>query len=307
MMSHGLPRVEMNRASQRQLSSAPDGRVVAADPIGRDLRLAGIAECLQPVRADQHAGLVAMDGVAIAGDVLLEALPREIPPCGPVGIAGVLGRLGDAGLRRERLAAAVAIAGFHGPQVAVDPKTVDAVAVDEFQQLRNHQFVDVGATRTHLVAAGRRHAHEAAADRFSVLAPQCTIRDAWCRPTCHRCRNSGSAAASRAPCVAARHPDERILDDARTDGGAGRLAEPTGQSGVTFAVGLDEIRPGEPQHLCKFFRIALGADITVALQHVEVVMESEAAFRAVPISSISSLRLRFGRGGTGGCACQNAQ
>ena len=147
---------------------APDGRVVAADPIRGALRLARIVKCFQPVRANQHARLMTVHRVTIMGDVLPKAFPRKLPPGGPVRIAGALGRLGDARLPAERRAAAVAVAGVHRPQVAVDPKTVHAVTIDEFQQLGNHQLIDVGAPRAHPIAVRGSHSHEAAADRLAA-------------------------------------------------------------------------------------------------------------------------------------------
>ena len=89
------------------------------------------------------------------------------------------------------------------------------------------------------------HSHEAAADRLAagpadapvgVLAAGGNVEDAGIMGVQRQAELSRRRTPFR----------QRVAHDARPDRGRGRLAEPTGQAGVPLAVGLDEIRPGEP-------------------------------------------------------------
>jgi len=61
------------------------------------------------------------------------------PGC-PRGVAGCDRDVGKSGAAGELGTAAGAPAGFGGPVLAVDPKAVDVVGVDQFEQLRDHQL-----------------------------------------------------------------------------------------------------------------------------------------------------------------------
>ena len=90
-----------------------------------------------------------MDGFRVFRHVFHEAFPLEVHPRRPVRIFFGNWRVRDSCALFELRRAFFAIAWLDRPQIAVDPETIDIITVDQFNQLRDQQLLQIGAARTH--------------------------------------------------------------------------------------------------------------------------------------------------------------
>ena len=225
-----------------------------------------------------------VDGVAVVCHIGFETFAGEVPPPVPVGIIGFGWGLVQAGLLVECFPASLAIAGFHAPHIPVDPESVHLVAVDQFQQLWNHELVGIGTARAHFLTRGLGCViTERCAGNLAIGlddAPGGMLFAGGLVP------DAGIVAMEREPELAGGLTPLRhgILDHAGGDGGVGHLAEPAGHAGMTLAVGLDKIHAHHPEHGDQFPGTAPGAEFGVLGAGVQVVVQAEVAAFAVPLA-----------------------
>ena len=214
-----------------------------------------------------------MDGLRVFRHVFHEAFPLEVHPCRPICIF-----LGNRRFRNSRAflelrRALLAIAWLDRPQIAVDPEAIDTVPVNQFEQLRNQQLLQIGAARTHLLrlAVRARRGHDGP---FRMLLRRRHVP------------NAGIMAMKRQfqllRCFSPlRH---RILHDARRYRPVRHLRKPAGHARMAFAVRLHKIRLHDFQHRNEFRRTAMRAQFRIVGIRMQVIMHAEIIFLPVPVS-----------------------
>ena len=252
----------------------PDPAVVAADPIRRNGRIAWIAQRLQPVGTDLHVRLVRMDGLRVFRHVFHEAFPLEVHPRCPIRIFFGDRRFRDSRAFLELSRALLAIAWLDRPQIAVDPEAIDIITVDQFNQLRNQQFLQIGAARTHFIrlAVRTRRGHDGP---FRMLLRRRHVPNAGIMAVKRQFQLFRRLAPLR----------HRILHDARRHRPVRHLRKPAGHARMAFAVRLHEIRLHDFQHRNEFRRTAMRAQFRIVGVRMQVIMHAEIIFLPVPVST----------------------
>ena len=77
--------------------------------------------------------------------ILSERLAVELEKLKPIRLAGFTGHALDGGGLPERLQGPLTVVRHRGPAIAIDPGAIDTVLACQLAQLRNQQFVHIGA------------------------------------------------------------------------------------------------------------------------------------------------------------------
>ena len=240
---------------------APVGGVVAAEVVHRHRYRLRLADGVHPVAADQALRAGGMHRVRVFGHVFAEEVALEGEPFRPVRLARLGGDFGDAGAGGELGAAGVAPAGGRAPVLAIDPEAVHAVGLDQFQHLRDHQFVGVAAQ-----PAGRAGAALALGiDRapFGAEFEGAVVDHARVVHAQADAQLGGHLAMD--------------LQGVRDDAGSGGadLGGPGGVAGMALAVALDPVRADGAPAFAEVLVGDFAAEFGVVRVGMEVVVDAE--------------------------------
>ena len=259
--------------------------------------------------------------VAAVRHMAVEAAQHEVPEQRPVRIIFIHRHFRLSGFGRVKFAAAVAIAGPHRPEVAVDPEAVDTVTFDQLGQLRQHQAVRITAVRAHGLRNIVRPAILTAAGSGGVNGRRLDVplRKAFAG---RLVPDAGVVAVQRQAEPPRLHSPsgQSIPLQSRRDRRRRQLRKPAQIARMPLAVGLHKIDAELMQEIAE--RVSdPRAELRIPLRCMQIVMKPDTAMLPVPVAGHMLIPFLFfrrfpgiraetfrrisGNGGRNSCCLQN--
>ena len=222
-----------------------------------------------------------MDGFRVFRHVFHETFPLEVHPSRPVRILFGDRRFRDSRALFELCRAFFAIAWLDRPQIAVDPESIDHIAVDQLNQLRNQQLFQIRTARTHLF-------------RLTIRTRRGNDRPFRMLFRRRHVPNAGIMTMERQFQLLCRFPPlrHRVFDNARRYRSIRNLRKPARHARMAFAIRLHEIRFHDFQHRNEFRRTAMRAQFRIIGVRMQIIMHAEIIFLPIPVST-TDLHIKF--------------
>ncbi len=216
---------------------------------------------IQPVTRKLKPGVERVQRVDVMTHIGFELTALEGLPVLPAEVAWALRRIGISGLVLPLGPRGLRVVQARGPAIAIHPDPIQVVSGGHFPQLRNKQFIDIGAG-----AAGNFRVRSAV---FVHLRPLGVVL--------HRRPIPDARVVNIQPYpMLPRHlaPDrQRISDDAR--GRPAHLGRVAGVAWVPLAVVLDVVGAYAPEQLRNVLFARLGSQNGVVLGGMQVEVQTE--------------------------------